>query len=78
VEQEVEALEPDPVTNVFANGFRAKTTLLEDEQAAQRVANPFTARSWVVRNPNKLNRFGKPVRYHTQNTPPHHHHNNIT
>lgn len=59
----MEALEPDPETNPYANAFRAKTTLLEDEQSAQRLANPFTARAWVVRNPNKLNRFGKPVSY---------------
>ena len=63
VEQEVEALAPDPETNPYANAFRATTTLLEDEQGAQRVANPFTARAWVVRNPSKLNRFGKPVGY---------------
>lgn len=43
-EQEVVALEPDPATNPHANGFKAQTTLLETEEQAQRVANPFTGR----------------------------------
>jgi primary-amine oxidase len=47
--------------NPYGNGFYAKSDLLDTEQVAQRVIDPFTARYWKVVNPNVTNRLGQPV-----------------
>ena len=61
---EVEA-EPVPMGNgnPLGNAFRAKTTLLESEQQAQRVVDPSRSRYWKVVNPTSRNRLGQPVAY---------------
>ena len=59
---EVEA-EPMPVgeNNPHGTAFRAKTTLLESEQQAQRDCYPQRSRYWKVVNPKRHNGLGKPV-----------------
>ena len=59
---EVEA-ETVPISedNPQGTAFRAKTTLLETEQQAQRDCYPQRSRYWKVVNPQKKNGLGKPV-----------------
>ena len=59
---EVEA-EPIPIdeNNPHGTAFRAKTTLLESEQQAQRDCYPQRSRYWKVVNPKRHNGLGKPV-----------------
>jgi len=60
VEAEVLPLGPD---NPWANGFRARATVLGHESVAQRDVNPATSRSWRVTNPDVVNGLGQPVGY---------------
>lgn len=53
--------EPMGEQNPYGNAFYAKATLLETEQAAQRIIDPLAARYWKVVNPNVTNRLGQPV-----------------
>ncbi|PSB13196.1 tyramine oxidase [filamentous cyanobacterium CCP2] len=53
--------EPIGEQNPYGNAFYAKATLLETEQAAQRIIDPLAARYWKVVNPNVTNRLGQPV-----------------
>jgi primary-amine oxidase len=55
--------EPMGETNPYGNAFFAKSDLLETEQSAQRIVNPFSARYWKVVNPSIHNRLGQPVGY---------------
>lgn len=55
--------EPIGAENPYGNAFYAVPTLLETEQAAQRLIDPLTARYWKVVNPNVKNRLGQPVGY---------------
>ena len=57
------AAEPMGAENPYGNAFFAVSTLLETEQAAQRLIDPFTARYWKVVNPNVKNRLGQDVGY---------------
>jgi primary-amine oxidase len=61
---EVEA-EPVPPgdSNPWGNAFRAKTTLLETESAAQRMAHAPTSRAWRVVNDAARNGIGQPTAY---------------
>jgi len=62
--EEVEAeILPIGADNPWANGFRAKPTLLERESQAQREVNPAASRSWRVTNPKVHNGLGQPVGY---------------
>ncbi|MBD3880249.1 primary-amine oxidase [Phormidium tenue FACHB-886] len=53
--------EPMGEANPYGNAFYAKATLLETEQAAQRIVNPLSARCWKVVNPTVHNRLDQPV-----------------
>lgn len=55
--------EPISAENPHGNAFYAVPTLLETEQAAQRLIDPLTARYWKVVNPNVTNRLGQLVGY---------------
>lgn len=54
---------PADDTNPYGNAFYAQTTPLRHEQAAQRLIDPFTARTWKITNPNSHNKVGQPVAY---------------
>jgi primary-amine oxidase len=59
--------------NRHGNAFRAETTVLETERAAQRSMNLTTGRFWRVVNPRCKNRLGRPVAYRLvpgENCPP--------
>ena len=58
-------VEPVPHGPDNPNGtqFRAKTTLLESEDAARRDIAPQAGRSWKIVNPQRTNRLGVPVGY---------------
>ena len=60
VEAEVVPLGDD---NPMSNAFLARATLLETEQAAQRLIEPSRSRHWRVVNPASRNRLGEPVGY---------------
>ena len=49
--------------NPTGSAFTVRKTLLTNEQDGIRTTDPQVARSWVVVNPNKLNRAGAPVGY---------------
>lgn len=54
---------PTGPDNPFGNAWQARETVLEDESAAQRVANPATARTWTIVNERSVNSLGRPVGY---------------
>ena len=64
---EVHEVEVEPVRrsddNPWGNAFAPRTTRLEREQEAQRLADPARSRSWKVVNPESRNRLGEPVAY---------------
>ncbi len=49
--------------NPWGNAFEPTVTLLEREQAAQRVVDPSCSRHWRVVNPSRTNATGRPVAY---------------
>ncbi|HEY2240646.1 MAG TPA: primary-amine oxidase [Streptosporangiaceae bacterium] len=49
--------------NPHGNAFTARSTLLETEAAAQRMAAPDRGRSWKIVNHGSLNACGEPVAY---------------
>ena len=55
----------DPVgeSNPFGNAFYARKTVLESEQVARRLIDPFKARYWQIANLNSHNKTGQPVGY---------------
>lgn len=55
--------DPTGPTNPKGNAFYTKTTVFETEQEAKRNHDYRSARTWVVQNPNSLNRMGTPVGY---------------
>nr|BBE15855.1 copper amine oxidase [Arthrobacter sp.] len=55
--------EPVGPANPYGNAIRATKTLIAREQDGDGLANPQTARSWTVANPNKHNAWGVPVGY---------------
>lgn len=55
--------EPMGEENPHGNAFYAKSTLLDTEQAAQRLIDPFTARYWKITNPSVVNGLGQPTAY---------------
>ncbi len=57
-----EADPPGPA-NPHGNAFRATATPLRRESEAQRLIDPFRARSWKIVNPNVKNAYGLPVGY---------------
>ena len=59
-EVNTEALPMGP-ENPYGNAFYAHPTLLDSEQAAQRIVDPLKARYWKIVNPNVTNRLGQPV-----------------
>ncbi len=61
-EVETEAV-PRGQDNPYGNAFRPRRTLLRTESEAQRLADPRTARHWLVVNPSVLNALGQPVGY---------------
>ena len=61
-EVETEAV-PRGEDNPYGNAFRPRRTLLRTETQAQRLADPRTARHWLVVNPSVLNGLGQPVGY---------------
>jgi primary-amine oxidase len=61
-EVEVEVLPPGD-DNPWGNAFRARSTLLERESAAQRETSAATSRRWRVTNPEVRNGLGEPVGY---------------
>ena len=70
-EVEAEVLPLDD-TNPWANGFRARSTVLTSEAGAQRETSAATSRRWRVTNPEVRNGLGEPVGYQllpTHSTP---------
>jgi primary-amine oxidase len=61
-EVDVEPLAEGP-DNPYYNAFTTKTTSLESESSAQRMADPSRSRSWKVVNESSRNRLGQPVAY---------------
>jgi primary-amine oxidase len=61
-EVETEAV-PRGKDNPYGNAFRPRRTLLRTESQAQRLADPRTARHWLVVNPSRVNALGQPVGY---------------
>lgn len=61
-ELESEAVPPGP-QNPHGNAWVADRRALVTELAAQRVIDPFAARSWEIANPSRRNRVGRPVAY---------------
>ncbi len=55
--------DPTGPTNPGGNAFYTTTTVFETEQQAQRCHDYRSSRTWVVQNPNSLNRMGTPVGY---------------
>lgn len=53
--------EPMGADNPMGNAFYAVSSLLQTEQAAQRIVDPLAGRYWKVVNPNVQNRLGQPV-----------------
>jgi primary-amine oxidase len=49
--------------NPWGNAWTVQSTLLETEQQAQRMIDPFASRSWKIVNPRSTNRMGEPVGY---------------
>ncbi|MFB0836304.1 primary-amine oxidase [Arthrobacter halodurans] len=54
---------PTGPENPRGNAFTRKRTVLARESEAQRDANMAAGRTWVVSNPESLNRLGEPVAY---------------
>lgn len=63
VEEEDVVRLPVSEENPRGNAFTRKRTLLATELAAQRDADQSVARTWVVSNPESINRLGEPVAY---------------
>ena len=59
-EVDAAALPPGP-DNPYGNAWVTKKTLLARESEAQRLIDPFVARTWYVVNPNQINELGQPV-----------------
>ena len=59
-EVDAAALPPGP-DNPYGNAWVTKKTLLAREGEAQRLIDPFVARTWYVVNPNQINELGQPV-----------------
>ena len=53
---------PDEI-NPHRNAFVARSRPLVTESEAQRLVDPFSARSWKITNPNRTNAVGEPVAY---------------
>jgi primary-amine oxidase len=61
---EVDAVRvPQGPDNPYGNAFTARSTLLETESAAKRMAAPECARHWKIVNHGSLNACGEPVGY---------------
>ena len=60
VNSEAEPMGPD---NPHGNAFFAKSTLLETEQEARRIIDPFKGRYWKIVNPKVQNSLGQQVAY---------------
>lgn len=63
VEEEDVVRLPVSEENPRGNAFTRKRTLLATELEAQRDADQSVARTWVVSNPESINRLGEPVAY---------------
>ena len=68
----------DPISdnNPHGNAFSVKRTLIEKEEEAVRIIDPFSARYWSVTNNSKQNYLGQPVSYKIapgENVLPFHH-----
>lgn len=63
VEEEDVVRLPFSEANPRGNAFTRRRTLLPTELAAQRDADQSVARTWVVSNPESINRLGEPVAY---------------
>jgi primary-amine oxidase len=61
-EVDAAALPPGP-DNPYGNAWVTKKTPLTREAEAQRLIDPFVARTWYVVNPGRLNEVGQPVGY---------------
>ena len=63
VEEEDVVRLPFSEANPRGSAFTRRRTLLPTELAAQRDADQSVARTWVVSNPESINRLGEPVAY---------------
>src|ERR671920_1372036 len=61
-EVDAAALPPGP-DNPYGNAWVTEKTPLTREAEAQRLIDPFVARTWYVVNPGRLNEVGQPVGY---------------
>ncbi|MBB2994457.1 primary-amine oxidase [Paeniglutamicibacter cryotolerans] len=71
VEEEDAVRVPMGPGNERGNAFTRKRTVLKTESEGVREADMKVGRSWIISNPNSLNRLGEPVGYklHTQGNP---------
>ncbi len=64
VVEEVELVAaPIDAANELGTAMVTRHTPVRSEREARRMANPLTARSWLVRNPDVVNGLGQPVGY---------------
>lgn len=64
VVEEVDAVPlPAREDNPYGNAFTTRSTVLNRESEAARVADPSASRFWKVTNPHSTNRLGQPVGY---------------
>jgi primary-amine oxidase len=68
----------DPISeeNRHGNAFSTRKTLIESEDDAPRIIDPFAARYWTVTNNSEKNYMGEPVSYKLapgENVLPFHH-----
>ena len=54
---------PPGEDNPYGNAWVTRKTLLARESEAQRLIDPFAARTWQVVNPSSVNELGQPVGY---------------
>ena len=55
--------DPTGPENPYGNAFYGQATAFNEEQEAQRIVNPLTARYWKISNPESLNWMEQPVAY---------------
>ncbi len=61
-EVDAAALPPGP-DNPYGNAWVTQKTLLARESEAQRLIDPFVARTWQIVNPSSVNELGQPAGY---------------
>jgi len=63
VEVDSVALPMDDPKNPYGNGWKTVGTVLDTEQAGERIVDPYTARFWKIESSEKKNLLGNPTAY---------------